>query len=122
MLSKRLLRSLDARARNRRRIAVELLRLRALKRKDRLFFVTDGEEGAMPHVGTLSRGEFRRDQLQDLPLLRRGILRFVDENMVDSRIEDGSAPRRRRRRDSSPCVRSMRSPKSKRPRVDLSRE
>ena len=66
---------------------VEGTRLRTLEGEDRLLLVADREEGAM-HVA-LSRavGEFMRDGFQNVPLIGRGVLRLVDENMVDAAVE-----------------------------------
>ena len=66
---------------------IEHMRRCALKRVDRLFLVADGEEGANPVTLALARREILGDLPQDLPLLGRGVLRLVDENVVDSRVE-----------------------------------
>ena len=66
---------------------IEHMRRCALKREDRLFLVTDGEECANPVVLAVARGEILGDTPQDFPLLRRGILRLVDENVIDARVE-----------------------------------
>ena len=65
----------------------ELLRRRALEGEDRLLLVADGEDG--PPGGTRARAgeELRRQGGDDAPLLGRGVLRFVDEQVVEPVIE-----------------------------------
>ena len=65
----------------------ELLRRRVLKRKDRLLLVADGENRARQIARALAGGEFGHQPPHDLPLLVAGILRLVDQNMVDAEIE-----------------------------------
>ncbi|MNL54832.1 hypothetical protein D3C87_1781960 [compost metagenome] len=62
------------------------LRSCALERIDRLLFITDGKKRAPPHAGALAAEEVRRQRLDDRPLHRAGILRLIDENMVDTLI------------------------------------
>ncbi len=67
---------------------VEFVRRGALKRKDRLLLVADREDGAHDAVArALAGGEFGNDVGDDLPLPRAGILRLVDQHMVDAAIE-----------------------------------
>jgi hypothetical protein len=66
---------------------VEFARCRALKREDRLLFVTHREDGAANQPRPGADEEFRRERLDDSPLLRAGVLRFVDQNVVYTAIE-----------------------------------
>ena len=66
---------------------VEGARRRALEREDRLLLVADREHRA-PHVRPRAAGgEFRDDGAHDAPLLRAGVLRLVDQHVVDAEIE-----------------------------------
>ena len=66
---------------------VELARRRALERKDRLLLVADREDRA-PHLPRAGAGEkFGRQMADDLPLLRAGILRLVDQHVIDAVVE-----------------------------------
>ena len=66
---------------------VEGARRRALEREDRLLLVADREHRA-PRVRPRAAGrEFRDDGAHDLPLLRAGVLRLVDQHVVDAEIE-----------------------------------
>ena len=75
---------------------VEFVRRGALKRKDRLLLVADREDGAHHAVArALAGGEFGNDMDDDVPLPRAGILRLVDQHMVDAAIELVMHPARR---------------------------
>src|ERR1700690_4674559 len=66
---------------------VEGARRRALEREDRLLLVADREHRA-PRVGARAAGgEFGDDGAHDAPLLRAGVLRLVDQHVVDAEIE-----------------------------------
>ena len=66
---------------------VEHVRRGALEGKDRLLFVADREEsaraGALPAPGR----EIASELFENFPLSFARVLRLIDENMVDSRIE-----------------------------------
>src|SRR5580658_8672277 len=66
---------------------IEHRRRGALKREDRLLFVADREERADPPTRALAGQEVGSDLTQDVPLRLRGVLRLVDQNMVDAGIE-----------------------------------
>ncbi len=60
----------------------------ALKRKDRLLFVADREhrpDHAIARAG--AGGEFGNDVRDDVPLPGTGVLRFVDQHMIDAAVE-----------------------------------
>ena len=60
----------------------------ALKRKDRLLLVADREHRSHQAVArACARGEFGDDVRDDVPLPRAGILRLVDQHMVDAAVE-----------------------------------
>ena len=58
-----------------------------LKRIDRLLLVADREDGANHVARAGAGGEFGDQPEDDLPLLAAGILRFVDQEMIDAEIE-----------------------------------
>ena len=60
---------------------------RALERVDRLFVVAHREECARALPRALARPEIRGDRVQNVPLRRGGVLRLVDQHVVDARIE-----------------------------------
>ena len=67
---------------------VELARRRALERKDRLLLVADREHRSHHAVARAgARGEFGDDVRDDVPLPRAGVLRLVDQHMVDAAVE-----------------------------------
>ena len=66
---------------------VEHRRRGALKREDRLLFIADREERADPPTSALASQVVGSDLTQDVPLRLRGVLRLVDQNMVDAGIE-----------------------------------
>ena len=76
---------------------VELVRSGALERIDRLFLVADREEGAVLLGPARAGEELVADGLQDLPLMRRGILGLVDQDVVDAAVELVEHPGRARR-------------------------
>ncbi len=65
----------------------EAFRPCALKRVDRLLFIAHGKERATPHAGAFTGKKIRCERLDDRPLHRACVLRFVNENMVDALIE-----------------------------------
>ncbi len=65
----------------------ELLGRRVLERKDRLLLVADRENRALEIARALAGGEFRDQPAHDVPLLVAGILRLVDQEMIDAEIE-----------------------------------
>ena len=78
---------------------VEFLGRGALEREDRLLFVADRKHRA-PHVRARAAGrELRDDGAHDAPLLRAGVLRLVDQHVVDAEIELVEHPGRRRARE-----------------------
>ncbi len=66
---------------------VEFLRRGILERIDRLLLVADRENRAGAEMNARARGEFRDQSPDDLPLLVAGVLRFVDQQMIDAEIE-----------------------------------
>ena len=74
---------------------VELARVGPLEGIDRLLLVADDKDRP-PHVGARAdpTGKFLRQPRDDLPLHRAGILRLVQQDMVDSTIEPKQHPGR----------------------------
>ena len=67
---------------------VEFARGRALEREDRLLLVADREHRAHHAIARAgARGEFGDDVRDDVPLPRAGVLRLVDQHMVDAAVE-----------------------------------
>ena len=75
---------------------VEHDRVGALEAEDRLLDITDGEHGARrPGQAVVGRGgldsrageELLRDRLDQAPLLRAGVLRFVHQDVVDAAVQ-----------------------------------
>ena len=67
---------------------VEFARRRALEREDRLLLVADREHRAHHAVARArAGGEFGNDMRDDVPLPRAGVLRLVDQHMVDAAVE-----------------------------------
>src|ERR1700761_2540818 len=66
---------------------VEHIRRSALKRKDRLFLVADSKECARLAAASGSGEEFAGEMFENAPLRWARILRFVNKDMVDTRIE-----------------------------------
>ncbi len=67
---------------------VELVRGGALEREDRLLLVADRED--RPHdavAGALAGGELRDQMEHDVPLPGTGVLRLVDQHVVDAAVE-----------------------------------
>jgi hypothetical protein len=58
-----------------------------LERIDRLFLVADRKDGARVGPRAGAGGEFVGEVAHDLPLLLAGVLRLVDQHMVDAEIE-----------------------------------
>ena len=65
----------------------ELLRRRILERIDRLLLITDREDRPPAGPGAGAGGEFGDELADDLPLFAAGVLRFVDQKMVDAEVE-----------------------------------
>ena len=65
----------------------KLFRCGVLERIDRLFLVTDREYGSRRGPGAGAGGEFGNQVAHDLPLLGAGVLRLVDQKMVDAEVE-----------------------------------
>ena len=65
----------------------EFLRRGALERIDRLLVVADRENGARDAARAGAGGELGDQPSHDLPLLGAGVLRLVDQHMVDAEIE-----------------------------------
>ena len=63
------------------------LRPSALEGVDRLFLVAHGEERADTAARSFAGKEFARQRPDDVPLQGCGVLRLVDENVVDALIE-----------------------------------
>ena len=67
---------------------IELAGCRPLERKDRLFLVTDREHRAQGAVArALAGGEFEMICVDDVPLPRAGVLRLVDQHVIDAAVE-----------------------------------
>ena len=67
---------------------VEFARGRALEREDRLLLVADREHRAHHAVaGAGAGGEFGNDMGDDVPLPGAGVLRLVDQHMIDAAVE-----------------------------------
>ncbi len=65
-----------------------LARCRPLEREDRLLLVADGEQGAGEKATrTGSGGELRHKLTHDPPLLFAGVLRLVDQDVIEAEIE-----------------------------------
>ena len=66
---------------------LEFTRGRALEGENRLLLVTDRENGAR-HGARAGAGEkFACEPPDDFPLLRAGVLRLVDQDVVDALVE-----------------------------------
>ena len=65
----------------------EFFRRGVLERIDRLFLVADREHGALYAARTGAGSEFSSEPAHDLPLLVAGVLRLVDQDMIDAEIE-----------------------------------
>src|SRR5476651_1865526 len=69
---------------------------RALEREDRLLLVAHREDRALDEIARArAGGEFAYQPRDDLPLLGTGVLRFVDQHVIDAAIEFVMHPRRR---------------------------
>src|SRR5258708_19898025 len=74
----------------------ELARRGALERKDRLLLVADREDRAGDAVARAFAGsEFGDDMRNDIPLPGAGVLRLVDQHMIDAAVELVMHPTRR---------------------------
>src|SRR5204863_9974702 len=62
-------------------------RCRILERKDRLLLVADGKDRAVCTPRTRACEEFACDAADNLPLLRAGILRLIDQDVIDALVE-----------------------------------
>src|SRR5207247_546690 len=68
--------------------APELARIGALEAVDRLLAVADGENAAPARLARAAAGEELLDQRRhDLPLLGVGVLRLVDEDVIEAAVE-----------------------------------
>ncbi len=65
----------------------EFVRRGVLERVDRLLLVADREHGAPDAARAGAGGEFGREPAHDLPLLVAGVLRLIDQHMVDAEVE-----------------------------------
>ncbi len=65
----------------------ELFRLRSLEREDRLLLVADSKHRATVRPRALAGEELLGQLLDDAPLLRRVVLRLVDQEMVEPVVE-----------------------------------
>ena len=74
---------------------VELREVGALEAVDRLLLVADDEQGAHLAARAGVVEELRGQRVDDLPLLGAGVLRLVDEDVVDAAVELEHAPTRR---------------------------
>ena len=90
-LQQRHLQEPPARAADQRAEALRLdrqpLRRRALEREDRLLLVAHREHGAMALAGALADEELGGQSAQDVPLLGGGVLRLVEQHVVDAAVE-----------------------------------
>ncbi len=59
----------------------------SLKAEDGLLDVADREDRARRPARALARKEFLGELLDDLPLLRRGVLRLIDQHVVDTAVQ-----------------------------------
>ncbi len=75
--------------------SLQQLRLRALETVDRLLFVAHREQRRHAIAHALAREEVRAQPFDDMPLLGAGILRLVDQNVVDPRVKFIEHPFRR---------------------------
>ena len=62
-------------------------RVRALETVDRLLLVADGEQRAQLVAPAGAREKLRRQTLDDGPLRGIGVLRLVDEDVVDAAVD-----------------------------------
>ena len=62
-------------------------RYRALEGEDRLLLVADGEQRARLGRRAFAREEFFHQRLHHLPLARAGVLRLVDQDVLDATVE-----------------------------------
>ncbi len=62
-------------------------RIGALKTINRLLLIADDEQRARHVFSAKTCEKFLRQRVDDLPLLGAGILRLVDENMIDAAVE-----------------------------------
>ena len=65
----------------------EFLRRSVLKRIDRLLLVADGKDRPDHVTRAGAGGEFGDQTSDDLPLLAAGVLRLVDQEMIDAEVE-----------------------------------
>ena len=59
----------------------------ALETVDRLLLVADGEQRAQLVARALAGEELRRQSLDDAPLRRIGVLRLIDQDVVDAAVD-----------------------------------
>ena len=63
-----------------------------LKGIDRLLFITHHEQRAPAGPGTLTRGKFGGEAFDHRPLFGSGVLRLIDQNVVDAAIQPEQNP------------------------------
>src|SRR4029078_3899418 len=66
----------------------------ALEAEDRLFGIADDEHRAAQRASAFAGEELLRQRRHHLPLLGIGVLRFVDEDVIDAAVELVEHPRR----------------------------
>ena len=79
-------------------LALKAARVSALKAEDGLFFIANGKYCARPCFATRQTGIVKKRIGQcgdDPPLRRAGILRLIDQNMVETIIDFEQYPLRR---------------------------
>ena len=65
----------------------EVFRRGALETENRLLDVTNREHGAIQVAGPLTDKEFLDNRIDDGPLIRAGVLGFVDQDMIETAVE-----------------------------------
>ena len=70
----------------------------ALERKNRLFFVTDREKCPRAPALALAGEKIARNAVENVPLRGAGVLRLIDQNVIDAGVELLQHPARRRAR------------------------
>src|SRR5258707_14249361 len=78
-------------------LTAELRGIRALETEDRLLLVAHGKDRAWQRISAhaVTGEEFLRELADDLPLFGAGVLRLIDEDMVEPTIELVEHPGRR---------------------------
>ena len=78
--------------------AFEFFGNRALKAENRLFFIADGKDRPVLRFASRSGEKFVRQSFDDRPLVGAGVLRFVNQNVIDAAVQLEQNPRRGVRR------------------------